>query len=164
MPMNGGSVPAFSPAATSARGGRGVAILLGIHTVAIAVLEIDAEVFDRFAAEFFNDPRTDRCRVNVRGETERRRKRFGVRGVLVEHGQCDRTELRRRISLEQVRSAVDGVHRLPIGTLAGKVPRHALIDAPERGAGSDLVSCAFALSRGHRIQVLIVDIIARNKI
>jgi hypothetical protein len=51
MPRNGGSVPPASPAATSLRGGGGVAVLLLVGAVAVAVLEVDPEVLDRLAAE-----------------------------------------------------------------------------------------------------------------
>ena len=51
MPMNGGSVPATMPAATCCAACDGVAVLFLVGAVAVAVLEVDAEVLDRLARE-----------------------------------------------------------------------------------------------------------------
>ena len=61
MPMNGGSVDAFMPAAT-ARAADRVAILLAIRPRAVAVLEIDPEVLDRLALELLEHARAHRSR------------------------------------------------------------------------------------------------------
>ena len=45
--MNGGSVPSASAGGDLLRGGGGVAVLLLVGAVAVAVLEVDAEVLDR---------------------------------------------------------------------------------------------------------------------
>ena len=44
----------------------------------------------------------------------------GVGAVLVERAQRQRAELLRRVALEQMRAAVDGVHRLARSRFAGK--------------------------------------------
>ena len=58
--MNGGSVPCGQSGGHLARGGGGVAVLLRVRTVAVAVLEVDAEVLDRLAAELLGDAGVDR--------------------------------------------------------------------------------------------------------
>ena len=52
------------------------------------------------------------------GATKHLGKRAAVGRVLVERGQRKRAELRRRVRVEEMRAAIDGVDRLPIA-LAG---------------------------------------------
>jgi hypothetical protein len=40
-------------------GGCGVAVFLGVRPVAVTIFEVEAEVLDRLAREFFPDPRVD---------------------------------------------------------------------------------------------------------
>ena len=51
MPMNGGAVPALTRVRDLDRGGRRVAVLFSVRPVAVAVFEIQPEVFDRFALQ-----------------------------------------------------------------------------------------------------------------
>ena len=68
MPMNGGSVPVLRcPRATSCARPAGVAVLLGVGPVAVAVLEVDAEVLDRLALELRADARVDLGRDSAGG-------------------------------------------------------------------------------------------------
>ena len=115
--MKGGSAPETIPAATSPAAARG-GVLLGVGTVAVAVLEIDAEVFHRLAAELLSDAVVHR-HGQLRGEPDRGGEGFGVRGVLVEAAQRQVAELAGRVGAEQVGAAVDGVHGLPGGGVAG---------------------------------------------
>ena len=55
MPMNGGSVPRGGAAATSSRRVTRVAVLFVVRAVAVAVLEVDAEVLDRLARQLVDD-------------------------------------------------------------------------------------------------------------
>ncbi len=59
--MNGGSVPAASPAATSPAARLRVAVFLVVRPVAEAVLEVDAEVLDRLALQLLDHARVDAC-------------------------------------------------------------------------------------------------------
>ena len=51
MPMNGGSVPLVHARRDLVARRLGVAVLLGVGAVAVAVLEVDAEVLDRLAGD-----------------------------------------------------------------------------------------------------------------
>ena len=55
--MNGGSVPAFMPAATSRAADCRVTVLFSVRPGAVAVLEIEAIVLDRLALELLDDAR-----------------------------------------------------------------------------------------------------------
>ena len=55
MPMNGGSVPAARPLRDFFRRSLRVAIFLGVGPVAVAVLEIDPEVFDRLTSKLLHN-------------------------------------------------------------------------------------------------------------
>ena len=112
--MKGGSVPAAQPAATSRRRGVGVAVLLGVGPVAVAVLEVDAEVLDRLARRASRRrARRMVARERRSRQAERRAKSAGVGRVLVQRRSASAPEPRRRVGLEQVRAAVDGMDRLP---------------------------------------------------
>ena len=129
--MNGGSVPSRRPAATSSAATR-VAVLLVIGPVAVAVLEVDAEVLDRLARQLVDDARVDAVgERRDRGRSPRRARR-GVGRVLVERPQRHRAELPRRVGLEQVRAAVDRVHRLALRGVARKLLRDADVAFVER--------------------------------
>ena len=71
MPMKGESVPSFMPARDLVRRGCRVAVLLGVGPVAVAVLEVDAEVLDRLALELRLDARVDHGREIGRGRPAR---------------------------------------------------------------------------------------------
>ncbi len=97
-----------------------VAVLFGVGPDAVAVFEVDAEVLDRLARELVDDPRADRSGEPglVGRKRERAGERTGVRRVLVENRARDRADLRRRISLEEVRAAIQAVHGLAIAALS----------------------------------------------
>jgi hypothetical protein len=91
----------------------GVAVLLLVGAVPVAVLEVDPEVLDRLALQLGANPLVDRPRqvpdrvdAGDRGELER------VGAVLVHGPQRDCAQLRRRVRLEQVSPAVHRVDRL----------------------------------------------------
>ena len=141
--------PPAGPAATSLGGRLRMAVLFGVRTIAVAVLEIDAEVFDRLAPQLLDD-RARTCRANAAVDAVARSSSAGasvarVGRVLVERRQRQRAELRRRVRAEQMRAAVDGVHRLPVAGLAGIRARDARV-ARFRKSRED----AAARSRGRR--------------
>ena len=110
--------PLFTHAAGDLAGGgdRG-GILLGVGAGAEAVLEVEAEVLDRLAFQLAADALVDRRRQPALGI--RRREAHAARelgravAVGVHGGAGDLAEPRRRLGLEQLRPAVDGVDRLP---------------------------------------------------
>ena len=148
--MNGGSVPAASPAATSSAADCGVAVFFGVRPVAVAVLEVDPEVLDRLARSLS----TTRARIvspASRGaQAERAARTIGVGRMLVERRQRERAELRRRVAPEQMRAAVDGVHRLPVAALAGIVARDRAIRA--RSVETDRREIALGEGRRRRLR------------
>ena len=81
------------------RGGGGMAVLFRVRAVAVAVLEIQAEVFDRLAAELLDDPG-----VHALGgsgiEAEHRDERRAVGRVLAQDAQRRGAEFRRRVRPE----------------------------------------------------------------
>ena len=129
--------------------GGGVAILLGIGAAAVAVLEVDPHILDRLAAQLLVHARVDRpgqpgilvgaaCGGVVLGEGVGQREgrvalgqlgravhaqRAGEGGevgrVLVEVGQRQAAQPLRRAGLKQLRAAVDRMHRLARGRIAG---------------------------------------------
>ena len=100
MPMNGGSVPSAQARGDLAAPRCGVAVLLVVRAVAVAVLEVDAEVLDRLALQLLDDARVDRS-ARAAIEAERRGERRRVRRVLVERAQRERAELLRRVGLNR---------------------------------------------------------------
>jgi len=99
--------------------------------VAEPVLEVDAEIFDRFARELF-----DHARVHTIGKTaidaEHLRERGCVRRVIVERAQRKRAKLLCRVGREQVGAAVHRVNRLAARRVAGKELRGANVGLVER--------------------------------
>ena len=91
-----------------------VAIFLCVGSVAVAVLEIDAEVFDRLASKLLYDTCPNRTRKLRRLEAQGPCKRRGVWRILVEHTARSDAELSCRVRAEQMRAAVNGVDRLTI--------------------------------------------------
>jgi hypothetical protein len=84
-----------------------VMVFLLVGTIAVAVLEVDAEVLDRLAAELLADALPDRRGVDLR-TMDRARKRERVDAVLFEdlHGLLASL---RAVSLLKMRAAVDGM-------------------------------------------------------
>jgi hypothetical protein len=75
------------PRAPPRRGDR-VAVLLGVGAVAVAVLEVDAEVLDRLALELLARTRAWTARASASGpEPDRARERRGDRARLLERAQ-----------------------------------------------------------------------------
>ena len=91
MPKKGGKVPASKPLATSSGGAGGVPVFFGVGTRAVAVFEIDSEIFDRFAREFFTH-----ALVNRRGKILLNAENFGksirVRRVSFKRANGERAE------------------------------------------------------------------------
>ena len=108
--MNGGSVPAAQPGRDFLGGRSRVAVLLGVGPVAVAVLEVDAEVLDRLAPQLVDDPRAHglgKARPRPARRPSAAAKRARVGRVLVERRQREGAELRGGVGLEQMRAAVD---------------------------------------------------------
>jgi len=115
------------------RGGDGVAVLFVVGAVAVAVLEVDAEVLDRLAAQLLAHA-LEHLRRELAPNAQRFGKRRGVGRVGLERLHRDLAELVRRLCSEQVRSAVDGVHRLARAAVARVMapePRLRAVDAIE---------------------------------
>src|SRR4051794_13024934 len=96
-----------------------MAVLFVISAVAVAVFEIDAEVFHRLAAQLLHDACIDDI-AEARIETDGIAQRGGVGSEVVEGAEGERAEFLRRVALEEMRAAVDGVHRLPRARLTGE--------------------------------------------
>src|SRR5207244_3755455 len=96
-----------------------VAVFLIVRSIAVAVLEIDAEVFDRLTLQFRNDASINGIREIVRNAQDAAELEW-IGREFVERAQSQRAELHRRVALEQVRAAVNGVHRLSRGGVSGK--------------------------------------------
>ena len=91
-----------------------VLVLLAIGSIAEAVLEVDPQILDRLARQLFDDARVDpRRRGGIEAECRPERRRIG--SVFLERAQRDAAQLLRRVGLEQMRAAVDDVHRLSRG-------------------------------------------------
>src|SRR6266550_1987099 len=93
-----GSVTRKPPAGQCLRGRADVAILLVVRSDAVTVLEIDAQILDRFGCEFGAHTRLHRAEV-------------GQRAVLVQGGQRGGSPLRDGARVEPVCRDVHGVHR-----------------------------------------------------
>ena len=111
----------------------GVAVLLRVGTDAVAVLEIDAEVFHRLALQLLLDPAVDDL-GDAGIDSDRLREGGGVRRVLRERLEGEVSELSGRVALEQVRAAVDRVHGLAGPGLAGGVAREIFLLCFQAGA------------------------------
>ena len=93
-------------------------IFLGVRTVAVAVLEVDAEILDRLARQLLADAGVDRRQRRMVADAERRAERRGVGRVVVHRLLRDAPDLGRGVEGEQLSAAVDRVHRLPARSLA----------------------------------------------
>jgi hypothetical protein len=98
-----------------------VSVLLGVGAVAVAVLEVDAEVLDGLARELLTHAAVDRLLQSLR-QVERAGEGRAVGRELLERAVRDRAETCRRVGFEQVGTAVHRVHRLPPRGLAGESP------------------------------------------
>jgi hypothetical protein len=93
----------------------GVIVLLFVGTMAVAVLEVDAEVLDRLAAELVGNPQAQHVReaYGTASEVERGLERRTIGRVFIQGGKRECAQPRGHVRLEQVRTAIEGVHRLP---------------------------------------------------
>ena len=115
-------------------------VLFGVRTIAVSVLEIDPEILDRLARQLFDQPRVEAVRrPRVRSPTQPPASRR--RRVLVERPQGHRAQLLRRIGGEEMRAAVDGVHGLARGRIAGIAIGNGLVGCGQR-------RCEFVQRRG----------------
>ena len=116
--MNGGSVPAARPRRRLVPPPVGVSVFLLVGPVAVAVLEVDAEVLDRLALQLFDDTRMERRGVGLRrhaGRASRPMASARSRGVAAYSSRLRSARapsLGAESALQQVRAAVDGVDRL----------------------------------------------------
>jgi hypothetical protein len=116
-------------------GADGIAVLLGIGAVAVAVLEVDAVVFHRLALQLGEHAGVDAIGQGL-GHAEGVRERVGVGRVLAHGPQGQGPELAGRVGLEELRAAVHRVDGLTGGRVAGMPTRErgvGLAQAPERG-------------------------------
>ena len=104
------------------RGDLRVPIFFVIRAVPEAVLEIDPIVLDRFARQLVDDAEVDA--IGERGvEADGGGEGPRVGRMILQRLQRERAELLRRVGLEQMRAAVDDVHRLAARRIAGELAR-----------------------------------------
>ena len=111
-----------------------VAVLLGVGTIAVAVLEVDAEVLHRLPLELGHHPRMD-ADGEVARQSEGVAEDMGVGGVLAQRAQRQLTELARGVGGEELGAAVHRVHGLTLPGVSRVLPRERGIgplQAPER--------------------------------
>jgi hypothetical protein len=115
-----------------------VPILFGVRPVAVAVLEIEPEVLDGLPPQLVDHARPNSLRKSERvgagvdvdvlsAKIERARQRRRVRCVLLERRDCKRSELRRRVSLEEMCAAIHRVDRLAIARFSGTGSREGSV-------------------------------------
>ncbi len=100
-----------------------MAVLLGVGARAVAVLQVDPQVLDRFAGQLVPDA----CQEIVVVVEELAQEVI----VLLGAAQGSPAVVRDEAGVEAVRGDVDGVHRLPSGTLAGVVAGKGGVDLSE---------------------------------
>ena len=115
--------PRHHPRRHLAGGGARGGVLLGVGAVAVPVLEINAEVLHRLAAQLFSNPVVHRGR-QLRRETDGGSEGLRVRCILVEGAQREVAELARRVGAEQVGATVYRVHGLAGGRRGLLACRH----------------------------------------
>src|SRR5207244_7559569 len=89
----------------------GVAVFLGVGAIAVAVLEVDAEILDRLAPELLDDARVDEVRERTR-QKERAREDIRRRSEFGERVERERSQAGRGGGVREGRAAVDRVRRL----------------------------------------------------
>ena len=99
------------------RAGVRMLIFLGVGAIAVAILEIEPEIFNRFALQFLSDARVDLFEKRLfRFQAQCLAERGGVGRVFAHAAQGYFPKSAGRISLEEMRSSINGVHRLaPVG-------------------------------------------------
>ena len=114
------------------RGSGGVPVLLGIGPVPVAVLEVDPEILDRLVLQLLRHAPIDRRGERLRELPAKRfREQLGRRGVLLQRPQGDDAQLLCRVGLEEMGAAIDGLHRLARGRLAGEDAREVQVRVVE---------------------------------
>ena len=71
-----------------------MAVLLGVHAIPVAVLEVDAKVLDRLASQLVDDAGPDRGGIDVRPQSDSAREVSRIRRVLVQRFEGQRSKLR----------------------------------------------------------------------
>ncbi len=128
MPMNGGSVFGVETARHFRRACGGVSIFLRIGAIAVTVFEIEPEIFDRFAPQFFDDAGVNLLRQLLVGiHPEHVRETGRIRRIFFERPQRHRAEFLRGVGLEEMRAAIDRVHRLSAMRFSRITAREGLI-------------------------------------
>jgi hypothetical protein len=107
-----------------------VAVFLFVRAVAVAVFEIDPVVLDRFAPQLFNHACVHQIGQAL-GQADGLREDGGVRSVFLKRAQRCGAQLGRGMHLEEMRAAVDDVHRLATPRLAGITPSKCLVGSLE---------------------------------
>ncbi len=106
---------------------KGVAILLGVGSDAVAVLEVDPVILDGLPLELLQDARIDDRRKPFREPDRAAEFGRGGRKVL-QRALGQGPHLRRRVGLEDLSSSVDRVDRLAAEGLARVTPGELGID------------------------------------
>ncbi len=112
--------------------GRGL-VLLGVGAVAVAVLEVDAQVLDRLALQLGAHARVDGLGELV-GEAEDGGEGRGVRGVLVEGRQGTVAPGTDGVGGEDIARYIDGVDGLASAGVSGVAALQFGVDRREGGA------------------------------
>ncbi len=123
-----------------ARRGDGVAVFLGVGAIAVAVLEVDAEVFDRLPPELLDDARIDHVGERAR-QAEYAREGLRTRGELGERVERERSQPGGGVGVKKVRAPVDRMDRLASAGLPRIAPREGGVGGLQAlfGSGHDLV-------------------------
>ncbi len=101
IPMKGGSEPCGQPLRRLLRAAHRVFVLLRVGPVPVAVLEIDAEVFDGLALELGHHPRVDLLR-QLRREAQGIAEDVCVGSMLAQGPQSQLPELARGVGPEEL--------------------------------------------------------------
>jgi len=96
-----------------------VIVFFGVGPVAVPVLEVDSKILDRLAGEFVANAPVYRRESRMVRDAKRGAERGRFRRVLIHRAESDGAEPGNRVRLEELRAAVNGVHRLAAGTLTG---------------------------------------------
>jgi hypothetical protein len=109
-----------------------VAVFFIVRPIAVAVLEVDPEVLDRFPPQLLHDSSSDDIGEVVRAiEFEDARESRAIRRVLVERRERHGTKPGCGIRAKEMRSPIDCVHRLAIAGLARPRACHGFVRRTE---------------------------------
>ncbi len=105
-----------------------MAVFFRIGSIAVAIFEVESEIFNRLSAKLLDD-----AGVNSGGglpDSDRRGKRVRVSGVLLKRTQRALTKTPRRVRLEKVRAAIYGVDRLsPMGSELARAAAYTRLES-----------------------------------